>query len=215
MRRLLKRPSPATVIALCALVVASAGSATAATVMIRNSSQVGTGAINSGDLENGKAVGIADLTAGALRTLQGQVGPAGPEGARGPQGPAGARGPQGEKGETGAPGKDGVNGTALGYAHVAEDGTFQDAPSRGVNAIVAGGGVYCFDLTVTPASAVATIDFEGASFGDDVYVTLPVTDATSNSVDSFCPAGQRDALAVTSNVYSAALDPNSFFIVFE
>jgi hypothetical protein len=214
MRRLLRwRPSPATAIALCALVVSSAGTATAATVMIRNSSQIATGAVNSGDLENGKGVGIADLTAAARRTLEGKTGPVGPEGARGAQGPAGARGPQGEKGERGAAGKDGANGTALGYAHVNADGTFQDAPSRGVNAIISGGAAYCFDLTVVPSAATATVDFAGASFEDAVYVTLPVTDDARTTIESVCPPGQVDALAVTTN--GAGFATNSFFIVFE
>jgi hypothetical protein len=210
---LTRRPSPAMAVALCALVVASAGTATAASVMIRNSGQVAAGAINSGDLENGKAVALDDLTASARRALQGQIGPTGPEGARGPQGAAGARGPQGEKGETGAPGKDAAPGTALGFVHVNADGSFQDAPSRGVNALLPlGGGIYCFELSVTPESAVATIDLADANFGDDVTVSLPLTDSARMFIESVCPAGVRDALVATSNVYSATFDPTAFFL---
>ncbi len=91
----MRRPSPALVVSLIALVVASAGTATAAGVLIRSSRQVAKGAINSGDLANRKAVNLIDLTPAARAALSGKVGPAGA-----PGGP----GPKGEKGDKGAPG---------------------------------------------------------------------------------------------------------------
>lgn len=56
-----RAPSPALLVAIIALVVAGAGTATAA-ALITSSNQVASGAINSGDLKNGKAVKLADLT---------------------------------------------------------------------------------------------------------------------------------------------------------
>ena len=46
-----------------------------------------------------------------------------------------------------------------------------------------------------------------------VYVTLPVTDDNRTTIDSTCPAGVRDAIAVTTNWNGFAANP--FFIVFE
>ena len=91
-RVLRRRPSPALVVAIIALVVASAGTATAAGVLIKRSSQVARGAINSGDLANDKAVNLGDLTPAARLALQNDAGPTGPQGERGQQGPPGARG---------------------------------------------------------------------------------------------------------------------------
>jgi hypothetical protein len=90
----LRRPSPALVVSIIALVIASAGTAVASTVLIKSSRQVAKGAINSGDLADRKAVNVVDLTPTARAALTGKAGPAGPAG---PNGPAGA------KGDTGAP----------------------------------------------------------------------------------------------------------------
>lgn len=54
----ISRPSPALVVATVALVVACAGTATAASVLIKNSTQVATGAINGSDVKNGTLAGI-------------------------------------------------------------------------------------------------------------------------------------------------------------
>jgi hypothetical protein len=51
------RPSPSLVVAIGALVVATAGSAAAAGVMITNSSQVKSGAINGKNIRNGSITG--------------------------------------------------------------------------------------------------------------------------------------------------------------
>lgn len=88
----LHRPSPALIVSIIALVVASAGTATAASVLIKSSKQVAKGSINSSDLANRKAVNVADLTPAARRALAGKVGPAGPSGAPGPAGSKGDKG---------------------------------------------------------------------------------------------------------------------------
>ena len=54
----ISRPSPALIVATVALVVACAGTATAASVLIKNSSQIATGAVTSSDVKNSSLTGI-------------------------------------------------------------------------------------------------------------------------------------------------------------
>jgi hypothetical protein len=54
----LRRPSPSMIVSVVALVVATAGTATAAGVLISNSSQVKAGAINGSDIKNRSITGI-------------------------------------------------------------------------------------------------------------------------------------------------------------
>jgi hypothetical protein len=63
------RPSPALVISIVALVVALGGTATAASVLIKNSSQIRSGAVNSGDIRNGSVQGV-DIRSGAVGDRQ-------------------------------------------------------------------------------------------------------------------------------------------------
>ena len=73
--------SPALVVSIIALVVATAGTATAATkILIKSSSQVRAGALDA-----------SDLSAKARKALKGNAGPAGPAGPAGAAGPAGPR----------------------------------------------------------------------------------------------------------------------------
>jgi hypothetical protein len=86
MLRTLRSSSPALVVSIIALVIATAGTATAATkILIKSSSQVRAGTLDA-----------SDLSAKARKALKGNAGvagPAGSAGAAGPVGPAGARGP--------------------------------------------------------------------------------------------------------------------------
>lgn len=91
------RPSPATVIALLALLVASAGSATAASVV--------TAALITGrDIKDASVTG-KDIRDKSLtpKDFRGSV-----------QGPPGPAGPQGETGEIGEPGPPGESGSGTG-----------------------------------------------------------------------------------------------------
>lgn len=65
MRNRFSRPSPATVIALVALVLSMAGTATAAKVLITSSSQIKNGAVTSADVKDG-ALSARDLKTGAV-----------------------------------------------------------------------------------------------------------------------------------------------------
>jgi hypothetical protein len=97
-----RKPSPAIVISVLALIVAMTGTGYAAISIPRNS--VGTGQLRNGAVTGPK---IAKKT---LRALQGVRGPAGAEGLAGPVGPAGTRGPAGAAGPAGTPGATGATG---------------------------------------------------------------------------------------------------------
>jgi hypothetical protein len=107
MRKLLRRPSPAMVVACVALLVALGGTGmAAATQLARNS--VGTLQLKDGAVSNPKiknnAVNSAKVAARSLLRSDfapGQL-PAGPVGPQGPAGPAGAAGPAGPSGVIGA-----------------------------------------------------------------------------------------------------------------
>jgi hypothetical protein len=105
----LRKPSPAIVVALIALLVALTSTAAAGLV------------ITSGNIKNG-TIQLVDISGKAKRALMGHRGPRGPAGPQGqvglpgnqgPAGPAGAQGPPGPagpKGETGVTGPIGPQG---------------------------------------------------------------------------------------------------------
>lgn len=221
MKNLLARlPSPSMVVAIIALVVACAGTATAAGVLITSSDQVAPGSIDSEDLRNARAVSLKDLTSRARFQLRGEPGPQGPEGLRGEQGSPGP------PGLTGPAGKDGADGSALAFAYVNADGTLDETRSKGVASVAtpfAGVGFYCFDLVPSPRNAVGSIDFASAPIEgiEAVYPLLPETPAGSASVfiAQNCPAAQQDAAAVVA-AHNDGDSPDktfpqySFFIAF-
>jgi hypothetical protein len=184
------------VVALLALVIACAGSAFAAGALITSSRQIKTGAVNSGDLADGRGVSLSDLTPGARRSLTAQAGPQGATGSpgeRGEQGPAGPRGFQGE------PGMPGADGSAFAYAFVKLDGTLGD--QKGGVSVQTGAmgtpGVYCFDLAKGARNVVASIDVSNLDYRADleVLVTLPTTADGQFNIQHQCDVGHWDALA--------------------
>jgi hypothetical protein len=90
MRLLRFRPSPGTVIACVAVVLACTGSATAATLI--TGQQIKNNSLTTKDVKN-KSLRAGDFKPGDLPR-----GPAGVAGATGPQGPQGSQGPQGGPG---------------------------------------------------------------------------------------------------------------------
>jgi hypothetical protein len=191
-------------VALLALVLAGGGSATAASVMIRNSGQVATGSINSGDLANGRGVNLTDLTANARRALEPIPGPPGAQGLPGPQGPAGARG------EIGPEGARGADGSAIAFAYVRADGTLDRANSKGVKSTskktVGGFPVYCFDLDPLVKNVVASIDFTAAQSGfEEAYPVLPIHTAGQQRIFGSCQSPQLDAAVIV-------FDPTTGFV---
>ena len=101
------RPSPGTVIACVALVVACTGTATAATLI--TSQQIKNNSLTTKDVRNESLRG-GDVKDGSLRARDFQAGelPRGPAGATGATGPQGAPGPQGARGPQGEPGLSGL-----------------------------------------------------------------------------------------------------------
>jgi hypothetical protein len=202
-RNLPRRPSPAMVVALIALVVATAGTATAATtIIIKNSRQVATGSINTGDLADGRGVRIADLTPEARAALRvGQN--VSQQGVGGPPGPRGEQGPPGAQGEPGIKGDDGADGTALAFAYVRADGTLDTANSKGVKGVSSPAvGVYCFDLERPARNAIASVDTAQDPFAMSVIEpALPITTEGFNHIGNVC-AGQvphTDAVVETAS----------------
>ena len=103
MRKLLRRPSPAMIVACLALLVALGGTSVAAVSQLARNSvgtpQLRTGAVTNPKLRN-NAVNSAKVRPRSLLRSDfapGQL-PAGPVGPQGPAGPAGAAGPAGPAG---------------------------------------------------------------------------------------------------------------------
>ncbi len=63
----ISRPSPALIVSIIAVVIACAGTATAASVLIKNSSQIRAGAVNGGDIRN-RSITSSDLANGAVKS---------------------------------------------------------------------------------------------------------------------------------------------------
>ena len=103
MRKLLRRPSPAMIVACLALLVALGGTSVAAVSQLARNS-VGTPQLRDGAVTNAKvrnnAINSAKVASRSLLRSDfapGQL-PAGPVGPQGPAGPAGAAGPAGPAG---------------------------------------------------------------------------------------------------------------------
>lgn len=118
------------VLSLLAVVLAMAGTATAAGVLITSSKQIKNGTIKAVDLDK------------ATRSKLGKGGPAGPAGAKGepgapgPKGDAGAAGPKGDTGAAGADGTNGADGDVGPRGPSDAFGTYHDAPVSLPNALV-------------------------------------------------------------------------------
>jgi hypothetical protein len=148
------KPSGSMLVALLALVMATTGSAVAASLI--TTKQIKDGTIQKKDLAKKTIAGLTGKTGPA-----GPTGPAGQPGTPGVKGDAGGTGPTGPKGDKGATGDP---GSALGYARIQANGTLVTAASKNVTAAnvykgVGASGVYCFKgLTYTPQNVVVTPD---------------------------------------------------------
>ena len=136
-----RRPSPALVISIVALLVAMGGTGYAAFKLPKNSvgsKQIKSNAVTSSKVKN-RSLLSADFKAGQI--------------------PAGAPGPKGDPGAKGDTGNTGAAGSAFAFAHVNSDGTLDTANSSGVTASSSTVmGVYCLTLNDTPRNAVASGD---------------------------------------------------------
>jgi hypothetical protein len=150
------RPSGSMLVALLALVMATTGSAVAASLI--TSKQIKDGTIQT-----------ADISKKARTGLKGQRGAAG---AQGPQGVTGAKGDKGDKGDTGAAGANGTNGaagapgTARAYAVVDPAGASSLVAAQTKNFVAisrTNPGWYCLTPAagINPATtpAMASVEF--------------------------------------------------------
>jgi hypothetical protein len=157
-----RRPSPAFVLALIALLVATGGVSLA------------SGGGGSSAPSATKASG-AQANASKKKSKRGKKGPKGPAGPQGPAGAQGPAGPIGPTGPTGPKGADGVPGAvgALAYAHVSATGGVDSSETYNVatggapgtvRRTAPGSGIYCIgntsfaphNATVTPDIAAGT-----------------------------------------------------------
>ena len=127
-----RRPSPAMVIAIAALVAALAGTATAASLI--TSKQIKNGTIRNKDVHK-RTLTANRLTKKTVKSL---------------------------KGQRGAPGTPGTPGLGRGFATVNADGTVDETKSSaGISDgnVTKSGNFYCFNnLGFTPKVAVGNID---------------------------------------------------------
>ncbi|HWI71749.1 MAG TPA: collagen-like protein [Baekduia sp.] len=125
MRRLVRRPSPAIVIAVIALIAAMSGSAVADGVHAV-AAKLKKGAVTTREIKDG-SVRLADINKQDRASLKGAAGAPGAKGDTGAAGPKGATGANGEAGLTGATGATGPIGPSNVYeARRASDGGFAD-----------------------------------------------------------------------------------------
>lgn len=104
------RPTPAMLVAIIAVVLATAGGAVAASQLI-DGRQIKKGTISAGKLTKAAKKQLRGHRGPKGATgAQGEAGPVGPKGDKGDTGATGATGAQGEKGETGAKGDKGDTG---------------------------------------------------------------------------------------------------------
>ena len=163
------RPSPATVIATIALLVALAGTGYAASALPANSvgnKQLQNNAVTSPKVKNHSLLRV-DFASGQV--------PVGPRGPVGPPGPPGAPGSAGARGPTGPAGSSG----AATWGVVNANGSL--ARGSGVVSVVhtAGTGVYKvqFNRDITQCAWLATI--RTASFG---FIETELDSGTTTTV---------------------------------
>ncbi len=120
--RILRRlvPTPSMVVALLALVLVSAGSAVAGSL------------VTSAQIKD-HTIKVVDLKKSTVKALKGKKGATGAAGEQGPQGPEGAQGPEGDA------------GLARGYAMIQPNGTLYNQQGTFANLTIVhpATGVYC------------------------------------------------------------------------
>jgi hypothetical protein len=186
------RPTPSMLVALVALVMASTGSAVAASLI--TSKQIKDGTITA-----------KDISKKMLTQLKGK---SGPRGAQGLQGLKGDKGDPGVKGDKGDP------GSAVAYAHVTSTGLLDAAHSKNVSSVTAkGSGIYCLRVDVAVANATASVDpanSPSTGFGF-ASVALGGQDP-ADVIGLSCPAGSNVILGTAD--HSGANANMAFFVTF-
>jgi hypothetical protein len=182
-------------VALLALVMATTGSAVAASL------------ITSAQIKNG-TIQTTDISKKAQNALKGKRGATGQTGATGPAGAPGAKGDKGDAGTNGANGSNGAPGTARAYVLSDAAGAIIAAKSKNVVSITkVNTGEYCVKLdpsinaatvegTVTPdyyTSPLATVIYIQSSRVGCSAVTNSVKVMVRKVTDSGGPAGTSES----------------------
>lgn len=184
----MRRPSPALIVAICAVVLAGSGSA------------IGASLITSSRIRNG-TIRRVDLSKSVRRALR-KTGMPGAPGAPGSPGAPGA------DGRDGAPGAD---GSALAYARIALDGTADAANTKNIAVVEKNGtGRYCLDDTAgTAHTLVAMLDVsDGDSRRNIVSGTADPATVTAN-----CPPPADIYVTVGDTVATGATDAGFYLAV--
>ncbi len=218
-RKTVHRPSAALLVAILAVVLATAGTATAAKLItgasiknssltgadVRNSSLTGADVRNSSltgaDIKNG-SLGVLDLSKSARASLSGTSGAAGGSGAAGPAGPAGApgaTGPAGAAGPAGPTGPKGTDGTARAYAQATSSPSLQANRTKGFTAINRPAtGTFCLTLDpalgINPSTAPIVVSVEYGNTDPGAFNGH----AMPRSSNSSCAAGQYQVMTVSA-----------------
>lgn len=190
----LGRPSPALVIALVALVVATTGVSFASSRGPSDESAT---------------------SAKAARSDRGPRGKRGKRGKRGPQGVAGKNGANGANGTNGTNGTNGLDGTALGYATVTGGNTVIASGSKNVtqaNLLQVTLGYVCFrNLPFTPKVATVTLSHPVSNPVTSDGNTLLAGARVGLGADPHCPNAQA---SVVTNTPAGVLENGEFQVVF-
>ena len=204
----IRRPSPATVIASLALLVALGGTSVAAVsvALPRNSvgnAQLKNDAVTSIKVKNGSLL-KADFRAGQL-----------PAGAPGSAGPAGPAGPAGAAGPAGPSGPSGPAGPGARWALVKADGTIL-AQSGGISITSHTPGLYIlnFGSQITGKLILASNSYASeAVAGRGSVIANPCGGAPEGSTTA-CPAGNDTSHVevATSNPANTVATDHSFYV---
>ena len=202
---LVRRPSPAMVVAVVALLVALAGPGYAALQSVVFAARAGNAEKVDGLKASKRPHGNEIVALDSHGRLPASVGAVGPQGVPGPQG---------------APGSPGAAGTALAYSTILYeppdaggppewriDDTLSKKLDNDVNFAHPAPGVFCIhDLPsyITVMNAVAT---PGAFGPSGPFLTQVDVPRTGHSVNSSCPANTAAAIYVTKPDGTALEDP--------
>jgi hypothetical protein len=188
----MRRPSASLVVAVLAIVIATAGTASATTALI-----------TSHQIKNG-TIRLVDMSKMAREALQGRTGKTGKAGAPGPQGaqgPQGMPGPQGLQGAMGSPGVSGytvVRNNTVVSAPVNHASVVADCPA-GEQVLSGGGGAsgapLGFGGMVTGFEGPTSADGGSNNAWEVDMVTSPAGSLTTEDVGV-------DAVAICANVGS-------------
>jgi hypothetical protein len=216
-----RRPSPALVVSIVALVAALGGTSYAAFTLPTNSvsarqltkgavtsSKLKTGAVTSGKLKTG-AVTTSKIRNGSVTKaklkLTGLVVPNATHSTTADTAHFATQATNATHASTAG------SASAVAYAHVLANGTLDTAHSRNVSAASnPSTGVYCLKIDVPVVNASATVDF-GGKFG--IADAVLRGEDPANEVGTFCSAADN-ALVGTAGADTGTVDNRAFWVTF-